>query len=122
MDKILELTNVVRETAFAIHTYLRFGHFEKVYENSLAHRMRKRGFTVEQQIPMSVLDEDGTVLGDYVADLRVNGELIIEVKAVRTLASEHTAQILGYMRASDMRHGVLINFGSPRLQIRKFIL
>jgi len=122
MEKILELTNLVRETSFEIHKYFRFGHFEKVYENALVHRLRKKGLRIEQQVPMPVHDEDGTVLGDYVADLRINGELIVEVKAVKTLIPEHTAQILGYMRASDMKHGVLINFGSPLLQIKKFIL
>jgi GxxExxY protein len=56
---------MVRETAFGLHAFLRHGHLEKVYENGLAHRLRKQGFAVAQQHPMQVADEDGTVLGDY---------------------------------------------------------
>ena len=77
---------------------------------------------VEQQYPLKVFDEDGTVLGDYFADLLVEKELIVELKATRVLASEHIAQILGYLRACRIEHGMLINFGAPKLQIRKYAL
>jgi GxxExxY protein len=60
-------------------------------------------------------------LGDFTADLVVNREFIVELKAVRALADEHTAQILGYLRASRLEHGMLINFGSPKIQFNKFI-
>jgi len=122
MHDIKRLCDVVRETAFAIHRYHRHGHLEKIYENALAHRLRKAGLEMKQQQPIRVLDEDGTALGDYFADLLVEGCLIVEVKAVRTLANEHIAQLLGYLRATRMEHGLLINFGSPRLQVRKYIL
>lgn len=75
----------------------------------------------EAQHPIRVFDEDGTPLGDYIADLLVEGVLLVELKAVRTLAPEHEAQILGYLKASRREHGLLINFGSPRFEIRKFI-
>ena len=65
-------------------------------------------------------DEDGAVLGEYYADLFVEGSLVIELKACKALAAEHTAQLLGYLRASRMEHGLLINFGASRLEIRKF--
>lgn len=112
----------IRETALALHAYLRHGHLEKVYENGLAVRLRRMGLSVEQQRPMQVRDEDGTVLGDYYADLFVEGCLIIELKACKALADEHTAQVLGYLRASGHRDALLINFGAPRLQVKKFIL
>ena len=95
---------------------------EKVYENALVHRLRKNGINVAAQYPLKVYDEDGTVLGDYFTDLFVDSRLIIEVKACKTLADEHTAQILGYLRASRIEHGLLINFGAPKLQIKKYIL
>jgi len=117
----LQLTDLVRQTAFEAHTFLRHGHNEKVYENSLRNRLLRKGLTVEQQIPISVFDEDGSELGDFFADLLVNKELIVELKAVRALAEEHTAQILGYLRASRKEHGMLINFGAPKIQFRKFI-
>ena len=94
----------------------------KIYENALVHRLTKQGIKLEQQYPLKVLDEDGTLLGDYVADLLVEQSLIVEIKACQTLANEHTAQILDYLRASRMRHGLLINFGAYSLQIKKLVL
>jgi GxxExxY protein len=121
-DEIFALCDRIRETSFELHRYLRHGHLEKVYENGLANRLRKKGMHVEQQYPLKVFDEDGTVLGDYFADLLVEKELIVELKATRVLASEHIAQILGYLRACRIEHGMLINFGAPKLQIRKYAL
>jgi GxxExxY protein len=119
---IFALCDCVREASLALHRFLRHGHMEKVYENGLAHRLRLRNFSVIQQHPLQVKDQDGAVLGDYFADLFVEQLLIVELKACRGLASEHTAQLLGYLRATRMEHGLLINFGSPRLEIRKFVL
>ncbi len=119
---ILGLCNQVRQVAFDLHVYLRHGHLEKVYENGLAHRLRRAGLQIEQQYPLKVLDDDGTVLGDYYADLFVEGCLIIELKACKALATEHTAQVLGYLRASSLNHALLINFGSPKIEIKKLIL
>jgi GxxExxY protein len=121
-DEIFALCDRIRETSFELHRYLRHGHLEKVYENDLANRLRKKRMHVEQQYPLKVFDEDGTVLGDYFADLLVEKELIVELKATRVLASEHIAQILGYLRACRIEHGMLINFGAPKLQIRKYAL
>ena len=120
--QILELCDRVRQTAFDLHTFLRQGHMEKVYENGLAHRLRKAGMKVEQQHPLQVRDEDGTVLGDYFADLFVENELIVELKACKALANENMAQTLGYLRASGQHHALLINFGSPKIEIKKLIL
>ena len=122
MKTMMELCDVVRETAYAIHVYHGHGHLEKVYENAMAHRLRKAGLEVAQQYPLTVYDEDGTVLGDYFADLLVDGRLIVELKACRTLADEHTAQILGYLKSSRIEDGLLINFGSYKFQVKKYIL
>jgi GxxExxY protein len=121
-DKIFKLCDQIRETAFALHCYLKHGHLEKVYENGLTHRLQKAGVQVKQQHGLQVLDEDGTVLGDYLADLFVEGELIIELKACRALADEHVAQLLGYLRGCRIEHGLLINFGSNKLEVKKYIL
>jgi GxxExxY protein len=118
--EILALCNRIREISLALHRYLRHGHLEKVYENGLAHRLRAAGIRFEQQYPLNVYDEDGAILGDYYADLFVEGCLVVELKACKALADEHIAQILGYLRASHTLHGLLINFGAPRLEIRKF--
>lgn len=120
--KIFRLCDLIRETSFAIHRFHKHGHLEKIYENALSHRLRKIGIKVEQQFPLKVFDEDGTILGDYFADLFIEECLIVELKACQTLNDEHIAQILGYLRSSKIEHGLLINFGSTKLQIKKYVL
>lgn len=122
MYSIQQLCDIVRQTAFDIHVYLGHGHLERVYENALAHRLTKAGLLVDQQYPICVYDEDETELGSYYADLLVDRRLLVEIKCARMFANEHEAQILGYLKASRMIHGLLINFGSFRFQIRKFIM
>ncbi len=119
---IFRLCDIVRETSFQIHKYLRSGHLEKIYENALAHRLRKSGIEVSQKYPLRVLDEDGTVIGKLEVDLIIDNRLILEVKACRVLVDEHVAQLPGYLRACRFEHGLLINFGAQRLQIKKYIL
>ena len=121
-DRVFELTDIVRETGYAIHCYHGPGHLEKVYENALVHRLRKRGIAVEQQKPLTVHDEDGTVLGEYTADVLVEGQLILEVKAARAIIDEHVAQTLGYLRSARLEHGAIVNFGAPKFQIRKLAM
>lgn len=113
--------NLVRAGSYETHCYLRHGHLEKIYENALTNRLRKLGVEVEQQVPIAVYDEDGTLLGDFVADLLIEKWLVIEIKACRALCDEHSDQLLGYLCASRMQHGILINFGAPKLQIKKLI-
>ncbi len=120
MKTIKELSDQVRQTAYDIHVYHGHGHLEKVYENALAHRLRKAGLDVKQQHPIKVYDEDGTLVGDYFADLLVEGILILELKTAKALAPEHEAQILGYLKSARLEHGLLINFGSYKFEIRKF--
>ena len=122
MKSINQLCDIVRETAYAIHLYLGHGHLEKVYENALVHRLGLAGLEVRQQHPLQVYDEDGTTIGEYFADLLLEDRLIIELKASKTLNDEHTAQLLGYLKASRIEHGLLINFGSFKFQVRKFAL
>lgn len=121
-ERIKALCDLIRETSFEIHRYLRSGHLEKIYENALVHRLRKKGIEVEQQFQMNVYDEDGTLLGTFYADLFIENCLIIELKACKNLAEEHIGQIFGYLRASRIEHGLLINFGAQKLQINKYIL
>ncbi len=122
MKTINELCDVVRETSYAVHVYHGHGHLEKVYENALAHRLRKLGYDVKQQFPIQVRDEDGTPIGDYLADLMIDNSLILELKAAKTLADEHLAQLLGYLKSTRVEHGMLINFGSYKFQVRKYAL
>jgi GxxExxY protein len=83
--------------------------------------LRKANLDVKQQHPLKVFDEDGTIIGDYLADLVVENVLIVELKTAKMIALEHEAQILGYLKSSRLQHGILINFGSPKFEIRKFV-
>jgi GxxExxY protein len=119
---IFTLCDVIRETSFEIHKYLRHGLKEQIYENALANRLRKKGISLEQQRTLKVFDEDGTFLGLVKTDLLVENQLICEIKSCRTLIDEHVSQLLGYLRATRIEHGLLINFGNSRLQIEKYIV
>ena len=121
MKDVKALCDQVRQTAYDIHVYHGHGHLEKVYENALAHRLRKAGLDVKQQYPLTVQDEDRTLIGDYLADLLVEDALVIELKTAKALALEHEAQVLGYLKSARLEHGLLINFGSPKFEIRKFV-
>lgn len=118
--QIMTLCDQVREISYAIHEYHGNGYLEKVYENALAHRLRKAGLDVKQQHRLVIFDEDGTEIGEYFADLFVENSLIIELKAARTVTDEHKAQLLHYLKGSKIEHGLLINFGSYKFFIQKF--
>ena len=117
-----QLSDIVRQTSYDIQSYLGYGLFEKIYENALVHRLRKQGLKAEQQVPIEIYDEDGTHLGSYIVDLLIEDYLLAELKSVRTLNANHENQIFGYLRAMRLEHGVLINFGSARFEMRKFII
>ena len=119
-EEIKLLCDRIRQIAFDIHVYHGLGHLEKVYENALAHRLKEAGIRVEQQHPIPVFDEDGTPLGEYFADLLVEDEIVVELKAAKTIVSEFEAQILGYLKSARRRHGLLINFGAYKFEIRKY--
>jgi GxxExxY protein len=121
MCDILVLCDQVREIAYAIHVYHGNGYLEKVYENALAHRLRNAGMCVRQQQAISIQDEDGTVVGEYCADLVVNDVLLIELKACKALSNEHRAQVLHYLKGTGIEHGLLVNFGSYRFEAQKFV-
>jgi GxxExxY protein len=122
MKTIKELCDFVRKTAYAIHIFHGHGHLEKVYENALVNRLRKAGIKVQQQHPLKVYDEDGTLIGEYFADLLVEGRLVVELKACRTTADEHVAQILGCLKSAKIEDGLLINFGSYKFEIKKYVM
>jgi GxxExxY protein len=96
------------------------GFLEKVYENALAHELRKARLVVSQQSVITVL-YDGVIVGDYMADLLVEGSVIVELKAVRCLDDIHSAQCLNYLKATGIRICLLMNFGCPRIQIKRLV-
>lgn len=114
------LCDTVRQIGYEIHRYLGTGYLEKIYENALFHRLRKAGIRAESQVATAVHDEDGFLLGEYQLDLVVEDVLVVELKAAKNIDDAHIAQVLGYLRATRLNHGLLINFGSYKYQIRKF--
>jgi GxxExxY protein len=114
------LTALILECALRVHNKLGIGFLEKVYENALLHELRKRGLSVVQQQPIPVY-YDGLVVGDYVADLVVEGKVIIELKVARILTDEHSAICLNYLRATDLPICLLLNFATPRLGIKRLV-
>ncbi len=107
--------------AFRVQNALGVGFLEKVYENALAHEVRKAELTAEQQVPVKVW-YDGVCVGDYFADLVVNDRLLVELKVARKLDDIHLAQCLNYLKATQYRTCLLINFGNPRLDVKRIAL
>lgn len=118
--RVKELCDRVRQIAYDLHVYLGTGYLEKIYENGLLHRLAKAGIRCEKQVPVQVFDDDQFCLGEYKLDLVVEEILVVEIKAARGIDDKHVAQILGYLKATALSHGLLINFGSAKFQIRKF--
>ena len=119
-NEIESLVQVVLAAAHRVSKGLGIGFLEKVYENAIALELAKSGLAVRQQAPISVL-YGGQVIGEYVADLVVDDELIVELKAAAAIAMEHRLQVLNYLRASDRRLGLVLNFGRPRLEIARVV-
>ncbi|MEM9348216.1 MAG: GxxExxY protein [Planctomycetota bacterium] len=117
---INDLTEQVIGCAYEVSNTLGAGFLEKVYENALALELRETGFHVIQQHPVNVLYRD-KVVGDYVADLFVDQRLIIEIKAVKGVDQVHIAQCINYLRATNHHVGLLLNFGKPKLEVRRLV-
>ena len=117
-EELRELASKVGQVAYGVHEYFGNGLLEKVYECALEHRLNKEGYRVERQKPLKVFDEDGFCVGEYFVDMLVNDKLIVELKAVKTLTSEHFAQILNYLKITRNPVGLLINFGSYKFERR----
>jgi GxxExxY protein len=115
--KHADLTEKIIGAFYRVSNTLGYGFSEKVYENALAIELRKLGLKVEQQARIVVYYE-GEVVGEYQADLVVNGVVIVELKAVRQLADEHEAQLLNYLKATPIEVGLLLNFG-PKADIKR---
>jgi GxxExxY protein len=112
-----ELTERVLGTFYSIYNELGAGFLESVYENALALALRDSGLAAVQQAPICVQFRDH-VVGEFRADLLIENRLIVEVKAVSNIAPVHEVQLVNYLRATEIRVGLLLNFG-PRPQFRR---
>ena len=112
------LTEAVIGCVFRVANGLGAGFLEKVYENALLHELRKAGLEAKQQVAVSVY-YDGQDVGDYIGDIVVEGRLLLELKACRTLEDVHFAQCLNYLKATGIPTCLLINFGTTKPQIKR---
>lgn len=119
-DGSVHITERVIGCAMTVSNALGCGFLERVYEAALAHELRKAGLAVQLQHPVWVL-YDGVIVGEYRADLVVENSVIVEVKAAKAIDRIHEAQVLNYLKATRLKVGLLLNFGTPRLGIRRLV-
>ena len=117
MYKHKDITELIIQAFYTVYNTLGYGFLEKVYQNALVIEMRKLGLEVIPEACIKVY-YNGQVVGEYFADLLVAGVVLVEIKAVRTLAPEHEAQLLNYLKATPYEVGLLLNFG-PKPQIKR---
>lgn len=115
-----DLSGRVLGCAFQVMHRLGCGFLEKVYENALAYELRKVGLHVAQQHAMVIRYDDISV-GEYVADLLVEGQLLVELKAVKALEGIHSAQCINYLKATGLRLCLLLNFGKTRVEVQRIV-
>jgi len=120
-SRLDQITEKIIGCAHEVSNSLGCGFLEKVYENALAHELSQAGLSISQQQSLRVFYKS-VVVGDYQADIVVEGAIIVELKAVKALDDVHAAQCLNYLRATDLHVCLLINFGKPRLELRRIVL
>jgi GxxExxY protein len=117
LDKLIEK---VVGAAYEVGNVLGCGFLEKVYARSLLHELAMRGLEVRSQVVFPLTYKRQPV-GDYIADLVVNDQLIVELKCVEQFSDEHMAQCINYLKASGIRFALLINFKHPRIKWKRII-
>lgn len=117
IEKHFLLTEKIIEIFYKVYNKLGYGFLEKVYENALMIEFFKEGIDAVSQSPISIRYDD-QIIGEYYADILVDNKVIIELKAAKILAPEHEAQLLNYLKATDIEVGLLLNFG-PKPEIRR---
>ena len=115
--KLKALTETIIRIYYRVYNKLGYGFLEKVYESAMMIEFRKEGIPALSQSPIKVIYEE-EVVGEYYADILVDDKVIVEIKATRALALEHEAQLLNYLKATDIEVGLLLNFG-PKPEIKR---
>ena len=114
-----DLTGKALEACFEVTRELGAGFLESVYEKALLVALEQKGLSARAQFPLAVKFR-GHVVGEFYADVLLEDKVIIELKAVRALAPEHHAQLINYLNATSIDVGLLVNFGNPKLEFRRF--
>lgn len=120
-DVINSITEKIIGSAYKVSNELGCGFLEEVYENALAYEIRKLNLKVEQQKEIDVF-YDGFKVGHYKPDLLIADTVIVELKSVKHLDDAHKAQCLNYLKATGLKICLLINFGNPRVEVKRFVL
>ena len=113
-----ELTEKILGACFEVSNELGIGFLESVYEKALIIALRNKGINVVSQAPITVKFREELV-GQFFSDLLVDGEIIIELNVVKTLAPEHLAQVINYLRATGLETALLVNFGNRKVEYRR---
>jgi GxxExxY protein len=113
-----QLTRLIIGCAFHVHRVLGPGFLESVYQNALAHELRKASLEVQCEKKIQVR-YDGVVVGDFVADMLVQESILIENKSVQVLSRAHEVQLVNYLVATQIETGLLLNFGARSLQVKR---
>lgn len=113
------ITERIIGSAYRVHNTIGSGFYEKVYENALAHDIRKSGLIVEQQVRYMV-EYDGVCVGEYVADLVVEKTVLVETKAVKAIEEAHLAQAINFLSASKLPVGLVLNF-RQKVSVRRVV-
>lgn len=119
-QELNELTKQVIGCAFKVSNTLGVGFVEKVYENALAHEMRKAGLLVAQQADIDVY-YDSIIVGQFRADFIIAATLLVELKAIKGVGNPETSQCLNYLKATGLPLCLLLNFGQPRIEIKRIV-
>ncbi len=115
-----DITERIIKAFYKVYNILGYGFLEKVYESALAIELREQGLSVVRQAPIKVYYRE-QLIGEYYPDLLVEGKVIVELKAAEALTDEHNAQLLNYLKATEIQVGLLLNFGPSKPEIRRKI-
>ena len=113
-----DLTRQIIQACFEVSNELGTGFLESVYRNALMIALGQKELSAQAEMPIQVQFR-GAAVGQFYADIVVEEKVIVELKAISALASEHQAQVINYLKASGMDVGLLVNFGTPKIEIRR---
>ncbi len=118
--KYEEITKAIIGSAFEVYNILGYGFLEKVYQRAMQVELRQRGYSAELE-PAIKVKFKGVIVGDYAADLLVDNKIIVKLKVAKKYNSKDEPQLLNELKATEMKVGLLINFGNERVEFKRFV-
>jgi len=117
-EKLNLISEKVIGCAYTVSNTLGCGFLEKVYENAMMIELKRQGLNAKQQEPIKVFYSN-EIVGEYFTDILVENFIILELKAAKNIDEVHMAQIMNYLKATGLKLGLIINFGKPRVEIKR---